>query len=143
MFIVIIIYILINVVYYIVLDMRDILVSDVVVVIFVDQIFGIFNWIILLLVVLFCFGGFNVFIVVVFRFFFVGLREGYFFDVICMIYVEWFILVFFLFFNGIMVLIYLCVEDIFQFINYYSFSYWFFVGFFIVGQFYLCWKEFD
>ncbi|GAB1298858.1 Y+L amino acid transporter 1 [Apodemus speciosus] len=112
--IVTIIYLLTNVAYYSVLDIKDILASDAVAVTFADQVFGIFNWTIPVAVALSCFGGLNASIVAASRLLF-----------------------------GILALVYLCVEDIFQLINYYSFSYWFFVGLSIVGQLYLRWKEPD
>ena len=131
------IYILTNVAYYAVLSPDELIASDAVAISFAAKTLGSAQWLLPIAVAMSTFGGLNASMMASSRLFYTGARERQLPDYFGMVSVSHFTPASSMMLTGLLTLVYLCVENVFDLINYYSFMYWLTVGLAVFGQIYL------
>ena len=130
-------YILTNVAYYAVLSPAELIASDAVAISFAAKTLGSAQWLIPIAVAMSTFGGLNSSMMTSSRLFYTGARERQLPDYFGMVSVSHFTPASSVILSCVLTLVYMCVENVFDLINYYSFMYWLTVGLSVFGQIYL------
>ena len=131
------VYMLANLAYYAVLTTEELASTDAVALIFAQKTLGSQAWIMSIFVAMSCFGALNSAFYISSRLYYVAAREGHLPTYFSMVSPEYLTPIPALMLSLSLTLVYLCVEDIYMLINFYSFMYWLTVGLSIFGQIYL------
>jgi len=136
-----VVYLLANLAYYAVLTPEELVSADAVALVFASKTLGKYAWIMSIFVAMSTFGALNSSFYASSRLFYVAAREGHLPQYFAMVSPSHLTPIPSLFLTGSLTLVYLCVENVFDLINFYSFMYWLTVGLSILGQIYLRFKK--
>ncbi|XP_074641321.1 Y+L amino acid transporter 2-like [Tubulanus polymorphus] len=138
-----IVYLLVNVAFFTVLDQHEILTSSAIAVTFSQKMLGVMSFLMPVFVAFSCFGSLNGSLLTGSRSFFVGARDGNLPSVMALVNVKCLTPITSVIFGGIMSLIMISTGDVFELITYFEFVESLLLGAPVLGLLYLRWKKPD